>query len=261
MEGLEVKIKTNLNNKQSRLAENGKQRVGEIKIILLMKKILIISFVLLLTSGMTTVVSAQTQKEITKERKQVEKLSNSELNERSSKAARKESKKLTKEGWLSTPGALPLEKQLDRSYKMQYEYDENQYPKYIMAEAMSIGENYDAAKMQALELAKQNLAGQIQTEMNALIENTVANQQMEAGQAASITKTISASKNLISQRLGRVIPVTEVYRASKKNKEVLVRIAYNSAMAINTAKTVIKEELEKKGEDLHSQLDKVFGTK
>ena len=224
-----------------------------------MKKILFFSFVLLLTSGMTT-VNAQTQKEITKERKQVEKLSSSELNERASKAARTEAKKLTKQGWLSTPGALPLEKQLDRSYKMQYEFDENQYPKYIMAEAMSTGENYDAAKMQALELAKQNLAGQIQTEMAALIENTISNQQMDAGQAASITKTISASKNLITQKLGRVISVIEVYRSSKKNKEVLVRIAYNSAMAINAAKTVIKEELEKKGEDLHLQLDKIFGT-
>jgi len=225
-----------------------------------MKKTLIISLVFVLIGGIAT-VSAQTQKEITKERKQIEKLSNSELNEKASKAARKEAKKLSKEGWLTTPGALPIDKQLDHSYKMQYEYDENQYSKYIMAEAMSIGENYDAAKMQALELAKQNLAGQIQTEITAIIENTVANQQMDAGQAASITKTVSASKNLISQSMGRVIPVTEVYRASKKNKEVLVRIAYNSAMAMNAAKKIVKEELEKKGEDLHLQLDKIFGTK
>lgn len=49
---------------------------------------------------------------------------------------------------------------------------------------MSIGENYDAAKMQALELAKQNLAGQIQTEVTALVENTVANKQLSQEQAA-----------------------------------------------------------------------------
>ena len=48
---------------------------------------------------------------------------------------------------------------------------------------MSIGGNYDAAKMQALELAKQNLAGQIQTEITALIENTVANKQLSAEEA------------------------------------------------------------------------------
>lgn len=225
-----------------------------------MKKIFIICMALLMSLGVTN-LKAQTQKEIAKDRKIVNKLSESELNDRSSKAARTEAKKLTKQGWLTSPGALPVEKQLDRSYKMQYEYDDNQAPKYIMAEAMSIGENYDAAKMQALELAKQNLAGQVQTEMNALIENTVANQQMEAKKAASITQTISASKNSIIQSLGRVVPVTELYRDTKKNKEVLVRISYNSDMAMNAAKKVIKEELEKKGEDLHEQLDQAMGLK
>ena len=39
----------------------------------------------------------------------------SELNKKASKAARKEAKKLTKEGWLTSPGTLPLEKQLDKS--------------------------------------------------------------------------------------------------------------------------------------------------
>ncbi len=200
------------------------------------------------------------QKELNKERREIAKLSKQELKEKSTKAARKEAKKLQKEGWVVAPGALPLDKQLDKSYLMQYEYDENMYPKYIMAEAMSISENYDAGKNQALELAKQNLAGQIQTEITALVENTVANEQMSAEQAASITRTVSASKNLISQSIGRVIPVVECYRVkSNKNKEVLVRIAYNSQMAMEAAKKVVKQELEKKGEDLHEQLDKIMG--
>lgn len=142
---------------------------------------------------------AQSAKEQMKERKELMKASKAELNDKATKAARKEAKKLQKEGWATTPGALPLEKQLDRSYLMQYEYDEEMFPKYIMSEAMSVGSNYDAAKMQALELAKQNLAGQIQTEVTALIENTVANLQLEAEQAESITQSVMASKNLISQ--------------------------------------------------------------
>ena len=153
-----------------------------------------------------------------------------------------------------------MEKQLDKSYLMQYEYDVEMFPKYIMGEAMSIGGNYDAAKMQALELAKQNLAGQIQTEVTALIENTVANEQMEAEQAASITRSVMASKNLISQSIGHTIPVIEVYRTlSNKNKEVLVRVAYNSDMAKKAAMKAIKEDLEKKGDDLHNKLDELLG--
>lgn len=180
----------------------------------------------------------------------------------SSSSLSKEVKKYEKEGWQTTPGALPMAKQLERSWNMQNELDENKLPKYFMGEAMSIGENYDAAKMQALELAKQNLAGQIQTEVTALVENTVANKQLEREQAASITQTVSASKNLISQSLGRTIPVVELYRVKgNKNKEVLVRIAYSEEAAMQAAKKVIRDELQKKGEDLHEQLDKLLGVK
>lgn len=205
-------------------------------------------------------VSAQTSKEIAKERKEIRKLSKAEFNEKASKDARKEAKRLQKDGWQTAPGALPMEKQLDKSYLMQQEYDENLFPKYLMGEAMSIGENYDAAKMQALELAKQNLAGQIQTEVTALIENTVANKQLQPEEAASVVQSVSAGKNLISQSIGRVLTVVEVYRTvSNKNKEVLVRIAYNAEMAKAAAKQAVREELEKKGEELHDKLDKLLG--
>ena len=222
-----------------------------------MKKLIMFIVLSIVTSGVTF---AQSAKEMAKERKELMKASKAELNAKATKAARKVAKKLKKEGWTTAPGALPLEKQLDKSYLMQYEYDEEMFPKYIMGEAMSIGGNYDAAKMQALELAKQNLAGQIQTEVTALIENTVANEQLEAEQAESITRSVMASKNLISQSIGRTITVIEVYRTlSNKNKEVLVRIAYNSNMAKKAAKKAIKEDLEKKGDELHDKLDELLG--
>lgn len=195
-----------------------------------------------------------------KERKELAKSSKKELNEKAGKAARKEAKRLAKEGWTTAPGALPLEKQIDKSYLMQYQYDADGFPQFIMAEAMSIGGNYDAAKMQALELAKQNLAGQIQTEVTSLIENTVANDQMDQGEAASITRSVMASKNLISQSIGRVIPVVETYRSvNGKNKEVLIRIAYSQDMAKAAAKRAIKEELEERGDSLLGKLDDILG--
>ena len=158
------------------------------------------------------------------------------------------------------PGALPLAKQLEKSYLMQYEYDENLFPKYIMAEASSVGENYDAAKMAALELAKTNLAGQIQTEVTALVENTVANKQLSAEDAASITESVMANKNIISQTIGRVVPVVECYKInSKKNNEVLVRLAYSGQMAKETVKQAVRDQLAKKGEQLQNKLDNLLG--
>lgn len=220
-----------------------------------------IRLVLTLVLVMTFTVSfAQLTKEQIKERKEIKKASKAELGEKAMKTARKEAKRLAKEGWKVTPGALPLEKQLDKSYLMQMEYDENMFPKYLMGEAMSIGENYDAARLQAMELAKQSLAGQIQTEVTALIENTVSNKQLAAEEAASVTQTISAAKNLISQSIGRVLTVVEMYRVlGNKNKEVSLRIAYNAEMAKQAAKKAVRQELEKKGDDLHKKLDELLG--
>lgn len=204
--------------------------------------------------------TAQNTADAARQRDAEAKQARSQLNARESKDARKAAKQYMKEGWTVTPGALPIEKQLDKAYLMQYERDDSGYPKYLMGEAMSIGENYDAARMQAQELAKQNLAGQLQTEITALVDNSLANKQLSAEEAASITETVVAGKSLFSQRLGRMIPLVEMYRTlDNKNKEVLIRVAYNSAMAREAAKNVMREELEKKGEDLHEKLEQLLG--
>lgn len=222
-----------------------------------MKKMMMVAMSLIIAG---TMCFAQDAKEIRKERQEVKKMAKKELSSKVDRTTKKEAKRLKKEGWIVSPGALPLEKQLERSYLMEYEYDETLFPKYIMANAQSIGENYDAAKTAATSLAITNLAGQIQTEVTALIENTVANQQLAAEDAASISETVMASKNLISQSIGRVIPVVECYRVlDNKNREVMVRIAYNGEMAKQAAKKAIRQELEKKGEKLHEQLDTVLG--
>lgn len=207
-----------------------------------------------------TGVSAQDYKSALAERKAMAKYAKSELNEKASKAARKEAKNYAKQGWIVAPGHLPMEKQLDRSYQMQYEFDDMGYPKYMMSEGMSIGANYDAAKMQAVELAKIALAGQLQSEVVALVENSISNKQLSQEQAVSVTESVMAAKNIISQKLGRVITVVECYRNTKsKTKEVRVMIAYNTAMAIEAAKDAVREELEQKGEELHDKLDQILG--
>ncbi|MDE6512933.1 MAG: hypothetical protein K2L05_01965 [Muribaculaceae bacterium] len=205
-------------------------------------------------------VDGQDYKEQIKERQELKKASRKELDEKASKDARKEAKKLVKEGWKTPPGALPLEKQLDRSYIMQFQFDDEGFPKYIMADGMSVGGNYDAAKMQALELAKQNLAGQIQSEVGSLIETSVANNQLDGNDAESITKSVMAAKSLISNSIGRIIPVVEAYREikSNKNSQVLVRVAYSQEMARKAAKKAIKKSLEEQGNALHGKLDEIL---
>ncbi len=227
-----------------------------------MKKMVLMAMAVIIACSTAFAAVNNEQKQIRKDRTEIRKLAKKELNSRVDKATKKEAKRLKKEGWNVKPGALPLEKQLEKSYLMQYEYDEDLYPKYIMGEASSVGENYDAAKTAATSLAITNLAGQIQTEVTALVENTVANNQLSAEEAASISETVMSSKNLISQSIGRVQTVVECYRInSKGNNEVLVRIAYNGEMAKQAAAKALRKQLEEKGADLHDQLDKVLGFK
>ena len=176
------------------------------------------------------------------------------------KLATKEAKKLEKEGWTVRPGSMPLDQQLLKSYELQNKVDDDMYPMYIMGEATSVGENYDAAKVAATSLAMNNLAGQIQTELTALIENTVVNKQLTSEEAVSISETVMSSKSLISQSLGRTMPVVECYRLNaKKNTEVLIRIAYSVKKAKQQAMKVVKAELERKGEKVNEQLDSILG--
>ena len=220
-----------------------------------MKKVLFLAMIMLMACSASF---AQTEVEIMRERQWIVKQTKQELDAHVSKETKKEAKRLQKEGWMVSPGALPLEKQLERAYLMQYEYDANLYPKYIIANGQSIGENYDAAKTTAMSLAINDLAGQIQTEVSAWVDNNVANQQLPAEAAISITEVIKESQQLINQRIGRVITITECYRVlANKNREVLVRIAYDGELAKKMTLNAIQESLQKKDANLYQQFEKV----
>lgn len=189
-------------------------------------------------------MAQQTSKELKKE-----------ISARSTKQARKEAKKLIKEGYYVAPGALPMEKQLEGAWMKQYETTDKGDPKYIVATGQSVGETQTAAKLQAMETAKLELAGQISTQVAALIENSIANQQLNNEDAASVTKTVAASKNLIAQEIGQVLPLVEMYKKIGKNIEVNVRLAYNAATAFDIAKRVIRKSLESETQIAHEKLE------
>ncbi len=52
--------------------------------------------------------------------------------------ARKEAKKKTKEGYFVAPGALPMDKQLEKAFVKQNMEDDQGYPKYIVASGNSV---------------------------------------------------------------------------------------------------------------------------
>ena len=182
-----------------------------------------------------------------------------EMKRKATKSARKESKRFRRAGWYVAPGALPMDKQVEKSWERQYEEDDNGYPLYLVGTGNSVAESQSAAKLQAMELAKLELAGVVQTNIIAIIENSVANNQLSRDDAASVTKTVAASKNIIAQEIGRIVTFFEIYReVGDANIEASVRIGYNTEIAYDTAKKTIKEELEDRTEELHKKLDKIL---
>jgi hypothetical protein len=177
------------------------------------------------------------------------------------KIARKEAKKLKKEGWDVVPGSLPIDKVLEKSMMKAEEETAKGGKKYIYADGNGVGETKTAAEMQALTFAKLSLASQVESNVNALISANLANQQLNNEDAASITQTISNSKELISAQLGYVEPAFKIYRipANPKNTEVQMRIFYDVEQSLQIAKKVIQKELKDKLKVNEEQLNKMMG--
>ena len=182
------------------------------------------------------------------------------LKEKASKDAKKEAKRLQKEGWTVSPGGLPLEKQVDRLYMFLEDYDDDLEPVYVDGEGRSIAENFAAAQIQATELARMNIASKISSEATGIVDNMVANKMLADDQAASITTTLVENKSIFSQKLGRVqTPLTVTRELKNKNKEVMVRMVTKVSSIKEIAKEAVRAELEKEGKELSEELKAYFG--
>ena len=182
------------------------------------------------------------------------------LKEKASKDAKKEAKRLQKEGWTVSPGGLPLEKQVDRLYMFLEDYDDDMEPVYVDGEGRSIAENFAAAQIQATELARMNIASKISSEATGIVDNMVANKMLADDQAASITTTLVENKSIFSQKLGRVqTPLTVTSELKNKNKEVMVRMVTKVSSIKEIAKEAVRAELEKEGKELSEELKAYFG--
>ncbi len=176
-----------------------------------------------------------------------------------SKEAKKEAKRLKKEGWTIIAGGIPLERQMDRTMALREELNEDNFPKYLFGVGQSVAEAYDAARMQATEVAKQDLAKQIQTELTSEIKSTIANNQISPEEAATAVEVIEASRSLITQSIGRVLIITDIYRTlENKNIEVLIRIAYDSNNIKKLAKQAIRNDMRKRGNNMHKKLEEIL---
>ena len=211
---------------------------------------------------MIAAVDASAQVASNQQRKQIqkhEKVLNKAMKKKAIKAARKEAKSLKKQGYMTLLGQLPLDKQLENSWQASYELDVQGYPYYIMSTQKATAANYTAAQLQAMNAAKTDIAGQIETRINQVIETKVTSNEFARNEANSLTSFVATSKDIISNTLGRVIKLVEIYREPKRTKvvEVQVTLAYNAEIATKEAINAIQKSVSADDVEIMKLLDEL----
>ncbi|MCX7764548.1 MAG: hypothetical protein N2253_06630 [Bacteroidia bacterium] len=188
-----------------------------------------------------------------------EKEARNEIKQKAIKQARKEAKRFKKMGFDVTPGSLPMEKQLEYTWIRLYQRDANGQSIYLSADGNAVAETRTAAEMQAIEAAKLNLAGQLETFIRAIIEANIANAQLNTEEASSVTEFLTAAKNVIVTSIGQVEPSFKIYRnLPNKNVEVNVKLLVSREEVLQQAKKQVREELRQRLKGLQEKVDKLL---
>ena len=178
-----------------------------------------------------------------KELAEVTKEARKQLRKKATKTARQEAKQLKKEGWKNAPGGMPIDKQLDKSYTMQLQYDGDFESRYLLGQGISNARTYDAAKVSAEHAAKVQLAGMIESAIISETENAVVNKLLSQEEAASIVGMVQQSRVQVLQQIGKMELVMELYRDTSLGKEVLIRLAYDTNKSKKAAIEAIRNQL------------------
>ena len=168
---------------------------------------------------------------------------------------KKEAKKYEKDGYRVFAGKPPIEQQLNTSFANQAKTDDMGFPVWIIGNGTSVSQSEAAGLSQAMDFAKINLLGMLETNMSTVVESNLANNQLSKDDAESITKTIQVSTNKVSKKLGPVNPLFGIVREVGKNYETKVMLAYNYEMVRRMILAEMKVEFEKETEDVRKKYE------
>ena len=181
------------------------------------------------------------------------------LNRKAIKQARTEAKNLKEQGYQTFIGDLAMDRQVENSLLKSVDVNDLGYPAFIVGHAQVTAGNITAAKSQALQTAKVEIASLTSSMIASLVESSVANNEITTEEAVSINKSIEASKGLVIADLGQVNKELESYRTlPNKNVQLVLRLSYNAGTALEAARRRAQEKLEGEAQDLHKKLDNIL---
>ncbi|MEL7193960.1 MAG: hypothetical protein AAFO96_16045 [Bacteroidota bacterium] len=171
------------------------------------------------------------------------------------KLGKKRAKELKKDNWEACVTCPALADMFCEIFGMMQEVDEETgVEKYLSAEGTASAQSESAAKKQAIEIAKGEIAGQLTNEIQEVISTTIANNQISTTEAESLTKMVAKYQNVIVTSLPNVKPKFIVFRPRKNVVECRVRIFFDSqkaqAQALAGMQSKIKADLEAEANEL-----------
>lgn len=237
--------------------------------------IFLLTFFVFSISALDATAQLKTVKEMKKERKQKLKI----LKQKAIKEARKEAKRMEKEeGWRTFSGALPLEKQLENAWikenEMRINDDMSESNAYVSSLGIGVSKSQSGAQMQAIERAKIEIAGKLNTYVAAITKSNIANTQLSITDAETIDEIIQSSRSITSATLKNLDAAVVVYRTKIPRKElrnnnkqqlapgtieVQVRVYYDLYQADIQVRNEIVKGLKDKVDANEEELKKIMG--
>ncbi len=168
---------------------------------------------------------------------------NAQFDKKQMKQIEKEVKAMEKEGWKVKPGGLSLLDQQIRSKKVQLEEDADGNAAWQIGAASSRGSVYDAARMQAMVLAKTELANAISASVTAKYASEAANKQLGNGSVESMVETAMKSQEVtVDQKLSNPRVLFEAYQTLPDgNIEVNIRLAIKKKLIEDAANEIFEK--------------------
>lgn len=211
-----------------------------------------------------SVTFAQSVSELAKQQRALNEINMRLLNMKPSKDARKQEKKLLKQGWLVPAGGKTIAKQITEVQLLGEELmaDENGNPvkRYIIRSAQALSGTFNAGVAAARTNAQVELAAMLQTKVAAAMEVKLDNQQTTSITAHTVEKFHERAKSIIDACLTNTNTVLSIYRVTaQKNYEVQVQVAFDKKELSARLKRRIQQELEMEGDnDLNDIVDGVL---
>lgn len=221
---------------------------------------------MLVVAMMAMPMFGQNPAELAKQQEKLNKANRKLVETKTTKSAEKMAKELKKEGWTVPAGESSIAAQITKSelFAAEQMADETGAPtsRYIMQPGMSTGGTYNAAYAAARSAAQLELAALIKTELVAIMEQKLDNDQSGSITALTVEKFNERAKAIVDETLTNTVPFMRIYRRLPNNNiEVQVRIAFDKKELAARIKRNLRKQLEAEGDKLLESVDEVFNKK